>query len=197
MQRWIIGSNNLARQLPSPKYDCAHPNTHARLVEMRRTHMSRLILLWLRRTPVGTFIVCPAAVVAFEFVLHHGRITFVPLGLILGLILCTWGYLQYLLVGRYRVPIAGGSRGMTVPPQRLVTQGPYRYTRNPMYLGHLIFLLGLSLAFWSWFALILLIGRAFWFNRRVLRDEKRLGEIFGSQYVDYRKRVRRWIPGLF
>jgi protein-S-isoprenylcysteine O-methyltransferase Ste14 len=66
-----------------------------------------------------------------------------------------------------------------------------------MYLGHLIFLLGLSLTFWSWFALILLIGRGYWFHCRVLRDEKRLGKIFGSEYVDYRKRVRRWIPGIF
>jgi protein-S-isoprenylcysteine O-methyltransferase Ste14 len=132
------------------------------------------------------------AVVAFEFVLHDGRITFVPLGPAL----CTWGYLQYFLVGRYRVPIAGGSSGMAVPPQRLVTQGPYRYTRNPMYLGHLIFLFGLSVTFWSWFALILLICRACWFQRRVLRDEKRLEEIFGSEYISYQKRVRRWIPGI-
>jgi protein-S-isoprenylcysteine O-methyltransferase Ste14 len=154
--------------------------------------MGRRILLWLRRTPVGTFVLCPMAVVAFEFVLHDGRITFVPLGLAL----CTWGYLQYLLVGRIRLPIAGGSSGMAAPPQRLVTQGPYRYTRNPMYLGHLIFLFGLSLTFWSWFALILLIGRACWFQRRVLRDEKRLEEIFGSEYISYQKRVRRWIPGI-
>jgi protein-S-isoprenylcysteine O-methyltransferase Ste14 len=66
-----------------------------------------------------------------------------------------------------------------------------------MYLGHLIFLFGISLTFWSWFALILLIGRARWFHRRVLRDEKRLEEIFGSEYVSYQKRVRRWIPGIF
>lgn len=163
------------------------------LVEIKWARMANLILLWFRRTPVGTFIVCPVAVVAFESILHHGRMTFVPSGLVL----CAWGYLQYRLVGRYRAPIAGGSSGMAVPPQRLVTQGPYRYTRNPMYLGHLIFLLGLALTFWSWFALIVLIGRALWFNRRVLGDEKRLSEIFGSEYADYRKRVRRWIPGLF
>lgn len=152
----------------------------------------RRILLWLRRTPVGTFILCPVIVVAFELVLHHGQITFEPLGITL----CAWGYLQYLLVGRYRVPIAGGSSGMTVPPRRLVSQGPYSYTRNPMYLGHLIFLFGLSVTFWSWFALILLICRACWFQRRVLRDEKRLEEIFGSEYISYQKRVRRWIPGI-
>jgi protein-S-isoprenylcysteine O-methyltransferase Ste14 len=55
-----------------------------------------------------------------------------------------------------------------------------------MYLGHLIFLFSLSLTFWSWLALTLLIGRACWFHRRVLRDEKRLEEIFGSEYVSYK-----------
>jgi hypothetical protein len=39
---------------------------------MQWTRMTNLILLWLRRTPVGTFIVCPVAVVAFEPILHHG-----------------------------------------------------------------------------------------------------------------------------
>ena len=79
-----------------------------------------------------------------------------------------WGYLQYLLVGRYRLPRAGGSWGIDVPPDRIVATGPYRYTRNPMYLGHLIFMLGLTVTFWSWFALVLLAARAIWFHRRVL-----------------------------
>jgi len=150
------------------------------------------ILHWARRTPVGTFVLCPLAVTAFEFALHRGRPTFVPWGLPL----CAWGYLQYRLVGRYRLPRAGGNPGMDAPPQRLIIQGPYRYTRNPMYLGHLIFLLGLAWTFWSWFALILLIGRANWFHSRTLRDESRLEKIFGAEYAAYRMGVKRWIPGI-
>jgi len=150
----------------------------------------RRILHSMQRTPIVTFILCPLAVLAFELALHRGRPTFVPWGLAL----CACGYLQYLLVGRYRLPLAGGSSGMDVPPQRLVTYGPYRYTRNPMYLGHLIFLLGLALTFWSWFAVILLIGRTGWFHRRVLGDEARLGKIFGDEYTAYRMQVKRWIP---
>jgi protein-S-isoprenylcysteine O-methyltransferase Ste14 len=147
---------------------------------------------WVRRTPVGTFVLCPLLVTAFELAVHRGRLTFVPWGLTL----CAWGYLQYRLVGRYRLPLAGGGPGMDVPPQRLVTRGPYRYTRNPMYLGHLIFLVGLAWTFWSWFALILLIGRAYWFHRRALCDEGRLEKLFRAEYAVYRMRVKRWIPGI-
>jgi protein-S-isoprenylcysteine O-methyltransferase Ste14 len=150
------------------------------------------ILRWLGRTPVQTFILCPLAVIAFELALNRGRLTIVPWGLPL----LAWGYLQYLLVGNYRLPRAGGTSGMEVPPERILAVGPYRYTRNPMYLGHLIFLTGLALTFWSWFALILLVARAIWFHRRVLHDEERLEKLFGAEYTDYRGRVKRWIPGV-
>src|SRR5262245_33170998 len=146
---------------------------------------------WLGRTPVQTFILCPLAVIAFELALY-GQLTVVPWGVPF----MAWGYLQYLLVGRYRQPRAGGSAGMEVPPDRIITAGPYRYTRNPMYLGHLIFLTGLAISFWSWFALIVLAGRAVWFHQRVLYDEARLEKLFGSEYVAYRSRVKRWIPGI-
>jgi protein-S-isoprenylcysteine O-methyltransferase Ste14 len=153
---------------------------------------SAKILRWLWRTPVQTFILCPLIVVACELVLHRGRLTIVPWGLPL----LAWGYLQYLLVGRFRLPLAGGTPGMEVPPQRIIAAGPYRYTRNPMYLGHLIFLIGLAVTFWSWVALIIFALRAFWFQRRVLHDEERLEKIFGAEYTDYRGRVKRWIPGV-
>ena len=61
--------------------------------------------------------------------------------------LLAWGYLQYRFVGRYRHPRAGGASGMDRPPERIIASGPYRYTRNPMYLGHLIFLTGLAICF--------------------------------------------------
>src|SRR5262245_48385220 len=104
------------------------------------------ILRWLIQTPGQTFVLCPIAVITVELVLHGGAIIFVPWGCLL----LVWGYLQYLLVGLYRLPRAGGGWGMNVPPDHIVATGPYRYTRNPMYLGHLIFMIGLSLTFWSW-----------------------------------------------
>jgi protein-S-isoprenylcysteine O-methyltransferase Ste14 len=150
----------------------------------------RRILRWLTRTPVQTFLLGPLAVIVVELVLHGGKPVFVPWG---GLLLA-WGYLQYLLVGRYRMRLGGGGPGMQAPPQRIVAEGPYRFVRNPMYLGHLILLAGLAVTFWSVFALLLLVARAAWFHRRVLEDEARLEALFGAQYNAYRARVKRWIP---
>jgi len=159
---------------------------------MQQPSIGQRIWVWFWRTPVQTFFVCPLAVIAFELALHRGSLSINPWGVPLLL----WGYLQYRLVGGYRLPLAGGSAGMEVPPEQLILQGPYRFTRNPMYLGHLIFLLGLALTFRSWFALIILGGRALWFHRRVLQDEERLKGIFGVEYAQYLVKVKRWIPGV-
>jgi protein-S-isoprenylcysteine O-methyltransferase Ste14 len=148
------------------------------------------LLHWLKRTPVMTFILCPLAVIAFEFAWHGSRPVFVPWGLPL----LAWGYLQYKLIGRYRGQRAAGGPGMDTMPAHILQEGPYRLTRNPMYLGHLIFLTGLAVTFWSWFAVVLLAARAVWFHRRVLYDERRLEAAFGPDYDAYRACVKRWIP---
>lgn len=150
------------------------------------------VFRWLRRTPVQTFVLCPFVVFLFELVLHNGYPTF----FVGGTPLLAWGYLQYRLVGNYRLPRAGGTAGISVPPERIIETGPYRYSRNPMYLGHLIFLVGLALTFWSWLAVLLLMTRGIWFHQRVVHDELRLERLFGSDYSAYRRRVKRWIPGV-
>ena len=152
----------------------------------------RIISRWLVQTPGQTFVLSPIAVVAVELALYGGTLRSVPWGCLL----LVWGYLQYLLVGRYRLPRAGGGWSMQVIPEQIVRTGPYGYTRNPMYLGHLIFMIGLSVTFWSWFALILLAARTVWFHRRVLLDEQRLEARFGANYAAYRRQVKRWIPGM-
>jgi protein-S-isoprenylcysteine O-methyltransferase Ste14 len=154
--------------------------------------MSSLLIRWLARTPVQTFVLCPMLVVAFELVRQGKELAVVPAGVAL----LAWGYLQYLLVGRLRGRLGGGGPGLGVPPERIVATGPYRYVRNPMYLGHLIFMLGLAVTFASWFALTLFAVRTIWFHRRVLEDEARLRSMFGAPYLDYQQRVKRWIPGL-
>jgi len=147
---------------------------------------------WLQRTPVRTFVVYPAVVIAFEMIRQGGTLRVIPWGIPLLL----WGYLQYRLTGRYRGRQGGGGPGLEVPPQHLVTEGLYRYTRNPMYLGHLIFMAGLALTFRSWLALAILLVNMIWFHLRVRGDEAHLLQHFGAPYADYCRRVKRWIPGL-
>jgi protein-S-isoprenylcysteine O-methyltransferase Ste14 len=77
-----------------------------------------------------------------------------------------------------------------------VTTGPYRWCRNPMYLGHLIFLAGLAAALGSWVGAAVFVFHAAWFDWRVRQDETRLTRLFGSPYREYLSRTRRWIPWL-
>ena len=85
---------------------------------------------------------------------------------------------------------------MAIPPDRIVVRGPYRWVRNPMYLGHLIFFAGLALALESGLGAALFAFHVAWFQRRVREDEERLGTLFGESYRDYCRRVKRWIPGV-
>jgi protein-S-isoprenylcysteine O-methyltransferase Ste14 len=144
-------------------------------------------------TSFRTFVLYPVLVVALELGLNDGRLRLQ----VWALPLLAWGYLQYRLVGGYRLRLGGGGPGMDTPPERLVTGGPFALCRNPMYLGHLIFLTGLALVLRSWLGAAIALGTAVWLQFRVRRDERRLGERFGEPYLQYCSRVKRWIPALF
>jgi protein-S-isoprenylcysteine O-methyltransferase Ste14 len=135
----------------------------------------------------------PIVILAFELLINEGRLRVQPWFLPL----LAWGYLQYRLVGAYRLRRGGGGPGMDTPPERLVTSGPFAGCRNPMYLGHIIFLAGLALSLHSWLAAAIAVGTAVWFQFRVRRDERRLAERFGEPYREYCARVKRWIPAIF
>jgi protein-S-isoprenylcysteine O-methyltransferase Ste14 len=147
---------------------------------------------WLKSTSNRTFIVWPVALVAIEAALQRGwpRIDAWALPLL------AWGYLQYRWVGVYRTRLGGGGPGISVPPERIVSAGPYRWVRNPMYLGHLIFFAGLALVLESWVAAAVFALHVAWFDRRVREDEERLAERFGEDYREYCRHVKRWIPGV-
>ncbi len=144
----------------------------------------------LRHTPLRTFLLYPLLVLGIETV-RRRRCPIVDRRY---LPLLAWGYLQYHLVGEYRQRQHAGARGFDRPPDRLLQTGPYAYTRNPMYLGHLIFLVGLALSTRSPLAWLLWLVNIPWFHRRVLYDEARLRAKFGAEFTAYCVRVRRWIP---
>jgi protein-S-isoprenylcysteine O-methyltransferase Ste14 len=149
-------------------------------------------LRWLESTSNRTFIAWPLALFAAEALLRQG----LPALQWWALPLLAWGYLQYRWVGTYRAREGGGGPGISVPPERLVDAGPYRWVRNPMYLGHLIFFAGLALLLRSWLGAALFAFHALWFHRRVRDDEARLAALFGEPYRQYCMRVKRWMPGV-
>jgi protein-S-isoprenylcysteine O-methyltransferase Ste14 len=148
---------------------------------------------FLSRTPIRTFLIYPLIVLTSELIVNKGALNFEPLFLPLMI----WGFFQYRLCGIYRMKRGGGGPGVHAPPERLVSTGFYAYTRNPMYLGHIIFLAGLTLTLKSWIGAAITILVVIWFHRRVLSDEKKLVHQLGRPYIDYTNSVKRWIPGLF
>jgi protein-S-isoprenylcysteine O-methyltransferase Ste14 len=89
----------------------------------------------------------------------------------------------------------GGSNVPTSrPTMSIVDAGPYRFTRNPIYLGMMLSLVGLAIAFDSLWSLMALV--VFFLVIRygvVAREEAYLERKFGDVYRSYRARVRRWL----
>jgi protein-S-isoprenylcysteine O-methyltransferase Ste14 len=82
----------------------------------------------------------------------------------------------------------------TKPTRTLVTTRIYRWSRNPIYLGMLFFLVGIGLAVRSPWILLLAVPLAITFRYGVIaREEVYLERRFGDAYLDYKARVRRWL----
>jgi len=90
-----------------------------------------------------------------------------------------------------------GTPAVFDPPRRFVPQGPYRFVRNPMYIGGVSMLLGLGLYLRS-LAMTLYAMGAFLLIHTfvVLAEEAGLRKRFGQEYEDYCRVVPRWIPRL-
>ena len=80
------------------------------------------------------------------------------------------------------------------PVTRLVTDGPYRYTRNPLYIGLTTIYVGIALASGMLWLLVTLVPVLAVMNWKIVRREEQFLEAkFGDAYRDYKSRVRRWI----
>ena len=89
---------------------------------------------------------------------------------------------------------AGSNVPTNRPTTTIVETGPYRFTRNPIYLGMVLGLIGLAVAFDDLWLVMMLVP--FWLVIRygvVAREEAYLERRFGEVYRGYRARVRRWL----
>jgi protein-S-isoprenylcysteine O-methyltransferase Ste14 len=103
-----------------------------------------------------------------------------------GVALAVWGRQRFARAGTNVVPFT--------PSTALVTDGPFRFTRNPMYLGMMLVLLGGFVIAGTLGSLLVVPVFVWWIRHRfVLREEEHMRAHFGADYEAYRRRVRRWI----
>jgi protein-S-isoprenylcysteine O-methyltransferase Ste14 len=89
---------------------------------------------------------------------------------------------------------AGSNVPTNQPTTTIVESGPYRFTRNPIYLGMFLGLIGLAIAFDNLWLLVMLVPFALIIRYGVVaREEAYLERKFGDVYRAYRSRVRRWL----
>lgn len=105
-----------------------------------------------------------------------------------GAVIALWCISTFVVIGR-------GTPAPFDPPRNLVVVGPYRWVRNPMYVGAALALAGAALFYESWALLgycaaFLLITHLF----VVAYEEPVLRATFGDPYVRYCEGVRRWLP---
>jgi protein-S-isoprenylcysteine O-methyltransferase Ste14 len=80
------------------------------------------------------------------------------------------------------------------PVSNLIQDGPFRYTRNPLYLSDAMIYAGIAVLRNSLWAIVLLPLAMFAIQREVMgREERYLEHTFGEEYLDYKARVRRWV----
>jgi protein-S-isoprenylcysteine O-methyltransferase Ste14 len=107
-----------------------------------------------------------------------------------GAVVALWCVFTFAWIGR-------GTPAPFDPPRQLVIRGPYRFVRNPMYIGAGLALAGAALFYES--VSLLAYGGTFLLASHVFvvwYEEPTLRRTFGPEYEAYCRRVRRWWPGV-
>ncbi|MFA5264125.1 MAG: isoprenylcysteine carboxylmethyltransferase family protein [Opitutaceae bacterium] len=142
-------------------------------------------------TPPGILVLLYLAAYAVKRWTSIGScsIALAPLGYALigaGAVLFFWAGLQFLLRKTTVLPIGN--------PSRIIVGGPFRFTRNPIYLADLVITLGIALCLGPlvyWAVPVAL----FWILNTVFipEEERKMRAIFGDEFDAYAARVRRWL----
>jgi len=153
--------------------------------------------------------------------MHRLELKFPPIALVLLTAVLMWGTSQVLPAFGFQVPARGvfsmsvamagaivsglgivsfSHARTTVNPMKpdsassLVVSGVYRWTRNPMYLGFLLVLLGWAIFLSNALAFLFLPAFILYMDRFQIEPEERaLHALFGPTFAAYRSRVRRWV----
>ena len=147
--------------------------------------------LGLVRPPL-VYLVSIALGLALEFA---WPLPFLPraLGVPLGILLAVAAVALFAgSVGKFRAagtPVPGNEATTAI-----VRTGPYRFSRNPIYLAFSVLQLGIAIGFNSlWLVATLIASVAVMAGFVIPREEQYLERRFGGEYLDYKKSVRRWV----
>ena len=100
--------------------------------------------------------------------------------------LVTWSFKRFRVSGTSVIPVR--------PTTVIVMEGPYRFTRNPMYLGMLLLYVGVACWLGFLWPLVLAPVLVWLITVSVIgREERYLNRKFGDEYRQYQTRVRRWL----
>jgi protein-S-isoprenylcysteine O-methyltransferase Ste14 len=183
----LVVAMNLIRLYYMKRYGKLHnkveeiaPVREKRLTQMMTVALAVPGLLWLF-TPWLSF---------GQFALPDGvRIT----GFVIGAYGMWWFYRIHKTLGDNWSPVLEIRREHT-----LITGGPYRYVRHPMYSDMILWAVSFVLITANWFyAITLCVGLTILFAVRIPDEERLMIERFGEQYKAYMKRTKRLIPGVF
>lgn len=109
-----------------------------------------------------------------------------------GLALSIWSIVYMKKVGEGN-PFDAYNHEVAPRTKHLMTEGPYRFTRNPMLVGVYVYDIGVLLWLYSWWPLVVFSMEVILLTRQVMSEEKRLEGDFGDEYLAYKKRVPRYL----
>jgi protein-S-isoprenylcysteine O-methyltransferase Ste14 len=145
-----------------------------------------------RVLPPVYFLVALASTIALHHALPVARVVPSPyvhagwLLVVAGVVLVLWCAFLFRRAGTAIKPFRESSA--------LITNGPYRWTRNPIYAGMVIALAGVCVVLGTLAPFVVVPAFVCVIRQRFIRvEEGMLEQTFGAVYLDYRRRVRRWI----
>ena len=113
--------------------------------------------------------------------------------IIIGLALSVWSIVYMRRKGEGN-PLDAFGHEVAPRTKHLMTDGPYRLSRNPMLSGVFIYLTGISLWLWAWQAVLVFVMFIVVMSVQVYTEEKRLRSDFGEEYEEYCRKTGRFLP---
>jgi protein-S-isoprenylcysteine O-methyltransferase Ste14 len=142
-------------------------------------------------TALGTALLCTMLITP-NLVLEHATTYELPHSVLdyIGVVVGSVGIVLCLVsIARFR----SMSKVLCLDAGKLTTAGPYRWSRNPQYVGYFLFLIGLALNDWSLWCVAVLLVVAISLHLLVLVEEEHLRSIFGEQYIGFCRKVPRYM----